>query len=217
MSKNFKGYLGDQIGKLGTAVGRRWKRKMVYASYQGKVRNPRTEKQVEARLRFAALSKLASAFLGAIDKGFKKMSEMRQTTTGNCFVSMNYTAVTLDEGGMVDVRFSKLAVSDGSLPAVTFGTADFSEPETVSVPFQGNGDQPNTDPKDEVYLFAYQPDLNQGMLSAAALRSQGTARMTVPSTWQGMQVHIYGFAVGDSDKKRGVASESDYIGSGTIA
>lgn len=217
MSKNFKGYMGDQIGKLGTAVGRRWKRKMVYSSYQGKVHNPRTEEQVSVRLRFGALSKLASAFLSAIDKGFKKMSELRQTTTGNCFISRNYSAVTLDEGGMVDVHFSNLTVSDGSLPAVTFGTADFSEPETVSVHFQGNGDQPNTDPNDKVYLFAYQPDLNQGMLSAAVQRSQATARITVPSTWQGMQVHLYGFAVGDGNKKRGVASESDYVGSGTIA
>ena len=55
MSKNFKGYLGDQIGKLGTAVGRKWKRKMVYSAYQGKVKNPNTEEQQLVRARFALL------------------------------------------------------------------------------------------------------------------------------------------------------------------
>ena len=33
MSKNCKGYMGDQIGKLGPAVGSRWKGKMIYRAY----------------------------------------------------------------------------------------------------------------------------------------------------------------------------------------
>ena len=62
---------------------------------------------------------------------------------------------------------------------------------------------------DEVYLYAYCPEMEQGVLSAPAYRRMGSVQLTLPERWQGKEVHLYGFAV----DYEGNASDTTYIGS----
>ena len=55
MSKYYQGYLGAQQGKLGNAVGRRWKGRNVMAVYQPQIHDPRTTAQQIVRARFGRL------------------------------------------------------------------------------------------------------------------------------------------------------------------
>ena len=62
---------------------------------------------------------------------------------------------------------------------------------------------------DEVYLYAYCPEMKEGTLSAPAYRRMGSVQLTLPERWQGKEVHLYGFAV----DYEGNASDTTYIGS----
>ncbi len=62
---------------------------------------------------------------------------------------------------------------------------------------------------DEVYLYAYCPEMEQGVLCAPAYRRMGSVQLTLPERWQGKEVHLYGFAV----DYEGNASDTTYIGS----
>ena len=61
---------------------------------------------------------------------------------------------------------------------------------------------------DEVYLYAYCPEMEEGTLSAPAYRRMGSVQLTLPERWQGKEVHLYGFAV----DYEGNASATVYIG-----
>ena len=61
---------------------------------------------------------------------------------------------------------------------------------------------------DEVYLYAYCPEMKEGTLSAPAYRRMGSVQLTLPERWQGKEVHLYGFTV----DYEGNASATVYIG-----
>lgn len=220
MSKNFKGYMGDQIGKLGTAVGRRWKRKMVYSAYQGKVKNPRTWDQRVIRARFTKLMSLEASFLPALQKGLKVLADRRQNTEGNNFVMMNWDAVTASTPEEVTVNYAALQVSSGRLPQVNFHSPDFETEGQVSVDFDAVAGVTNSGSDDKVYLFVYQPDTEQSILSMPVKRSERSITVAVPSEWSGMRVHLYGFLVGATDFEStntfGMVSPTTYVGTGDI-
>ncbi len=217
MSKNFKGYLGDQIGKLGTAVGRKWKSKMVYSAYQGKVKNPKTEEQQLVRARFALLGALAASFLDATEIGLKASAKRYDYTESDHFVKRNWDAVTATTPDDVAVDFGALTVSEGRLTGVYFKTPSFSEEAAVSVAFESNVDVGKASANDEVYLYVYQPDTDRGVLSQTTSRNAGSISVDVPARWSGMEVHVYGFVIGGAAENRGMSSDSEYIGHGTIA
>ena len=214
MSKNFKGYLGDQIGKLGTAVGRRWKRKMVYASYQGKVRNPRTAAQLLARAKFKLMTSLCSAFDAALALGLRQMANSRQCTERNCFTSLNYGVLEGSTPEGVTVDPSLLKISQGSLTGVIFNpTVDVTTPGKVTVTIDnGNSGAPKTSADDRVYVQLFNPEQMNGVLSEAVARTARTVEVPVPSQWEGQEAHAYGFVVNAAGK----ASETIYIGHATI-
>ena len=61
---------------------------------------------------------------------------------------------------------------------------------------------------DEVYIYAYCPELEEGVLSAAAWRRMGRVTLALPERWQDKEVHFYGFAV----SYEGEASATTYLG-----
>jgi hypothetical protein len=66
---------------------------------------------------------------------------------------------------------------------------------------------------DEVYVYAYCPEMEEGALSAAAWRRMGRVTLALPERWQGKEVHFYGFAV----NYEGEASATVYIGAMEMA
>ena len=217
MSKNFKGYMGDQIGKLGTAVGRKWKRKMIYSAYQGKVRNPNTEEQQLVRARFSLLGSIAVPFLDATEIGFKASATRFDYTESDHFMKRNWEAVTATDPATTIVDFGALVVSEGRAQGVEFKTTSFAEEAEVSVTYEARRTAEQMADNDKVYIFVYQPDMNMGVLSLPSSRSAGSITVPVPSFWSGMQVHLYGFVVSAKGKTKGLTSPSTYIGDGTIA
>ena len=79
----------------------------------------------------------------------------------------------------------------------------------VEVPFEWDGGSGD----DEVYVYAYCPEMEEGVLSASAWRRSGRVQLTLPERWQGKAVHLYGFAVDE----KGAASDTVYIGAMEMA
>ncbi len=74
----------------------------------------------------------------------------------------------------------------------------------VEIPFEWDGGSGD----DEVYVYAYCPEMEEGVLSASAWRRSGSVQLTLPERWHGKTVHLYGFAVDE----KGRASATVYIG-----
>ena len=213
MSKNFKGYMGDQIGKLGPAVGRRWMGKMVYASYQGRVKNPRTSSQQMVRARFKVLSELTAAFDTALALGLKKVAYSRSMTAANLFVSLNYANVSGTVPTALDVAYEGLTLSRGRLAGMDFGTPSFATPSKVEVDIEDNQlDVEGTSADDTVVLVAYNPAAMYAVVGATAKRTDESVSLGVPKRWQGLQVHVYAFV----RNSQGEVSDTVYVGSGVI-
>ena len=215
MGKINQGILDGFNGKVGTVVGYKVNGKKVMRAYVDKIRNPRTSLQMDNRLRFKTLAQLASAFLSATTIGLECVAKSLRHTVSNSFMRVNQAAVSAT-GGEAEVDYGSLTCSLGGMPQVAFGNASFAEPQRVGVTFSPDADMSRTDAQDKVYLLVYQPDTNQGLLSAPVLRTTGTLTLRLPASWTGMTVHVYGFAVGDGRNNLGLRSDSSYVGTGNV-
>ena len=74
----------------------------------------------------------------------------------------------------------------------------------MEIPFEWDGGSGD----DEVYVYAYCLEAEEGVLSASAWRRSGSVQLTLPDRWQGKEIHFYGFAVDE----KGQASATVYIG-----
>jgi hypothetical protein len=90
----------------------------------------------------------------------------------------------------------------------------------VTVQFDAVAGVTNSGSDDKVYLFVYQPDTGQSVLSTPVKRSERSITVAVPSEWSGMRVHLYGFVVGATESKEmntfGMVSPTTYVGTGDI-
>lgn len=211
-----RGILDGFFGKVGTVVGSFWKGIPVMRAYVRRIHDRKNNSQLLVRARFTAISDLASAFLSAIRIGLRNAASNSHTTEANVFVKKNWNAVQATTVDSVTIDYADLVVSKGALTSVQFGTAQFDTPQQVDVAFDSNEEVDGTSLDDLVYLFVYCPDTKGGILSAPVKRSVKSISLMVPSYWNGMKVHLWGFTLGGDLFNAGTLSDSSYIGSGNI-
>lgn len=207
-------------GKLGIAVGFFWKGMAVFRAYNKFVSNPNTDDQKLVRARFALLGNLAGGLYPAVKIGYKKYADSIPSTQSGEFVKDNYSKVSGNDPATLTVAYDELKLCNGKLIGADFGTPSFTNPLEVSVPISnGNATNPAAHVDDVVYVMVYCPDMGQGVLSdGTANRSDQAVTISVPTAWQGMKVHCYGFvAAGRSTGDPYNVSPSDYIGFGNIS
>lgn len=227
MSKNYKGFMGEQIGKLGPAVGYKFRGQQAYRAYTKAVRNPRTPKQQMGRLKFSVLSGLSRAFAPGIAVGLGQYARQRGGYYRPTFCGLNWGAVTVNSAAEVNVVYSDFTIALGGTPVVYFERANYETPQKVIVPFNSNIGVGGALENDTVYLLAYSPTLNTSILSAGNTRASGEAEISLPAVWSGESIHLYGFVRNSLEKptwiealqttlEPGASSDSTYLGQGTI-
>lgn len=222
MSKNMKGILGDQYGKVGPVVGRKFREENVYSAYQKNVFNPRTEAQETHRVRFKALSKFAHDMACGARFGFLTAAKGTNLSPRNLFQRTNWPNVTASSPSSINIDYSAVAVSMGGLSNVYFGAPNFDVPNTVSVPFEEFGAPCQRTANDRAFIFVYCPDAGQGLLSSEVKLDESRITMEVPTAWNGLKVHIWGFVRNQGAANEelsipaGECSDSQYCGSGNI-
>ena len=218
--------MGPQIGKLGPAVGFKWKNKNVFRAYNPWPKNPNTQKQQDARQIFGAMASLSRLMSTAINFGFKFQADAEGTTTRGLFMKKNKGVITFP-GGTKTIDYSSVKVAEGSLTSPMFGAPDFDTPQQIVVSYESMLNGPATK-DDEVIILAVNPELDQAIV-AKGTRGTGSSSTTVnvPAPWRGTTVQIYGFARATVEEPTfienyngniypGQPSTSVYIGSGNV-
>ena len=216
-------------GKFGEGVG--YKNIMGYLNrkYVADVSNPKTKRQNLVRARFARLGILSRHF-HVSQIGLAKQAYDQRTYAPSLFVKMNWAAVTAVTPDEVTINYSALKIADGTVPQVTFGVPDFETEGSVSVTWTPATGVSGMNNDDKVFVFIYQPDTGQSVLSAYQRVSDRSITVEVPSVWSGMRVHVYGFVLHGDLVTEGVTvremitsardcdcSPSTYVGTGDIA
>ena len=159
-----------------------------------------TTKQQKVRTRFLAITSVAKAFQKT-SIGLSMVAKAKRITPRNMFVKLNYSATTAEESaGKVDAEtdFSELTIAQGDCPQVSFGSPNFDDALTVKCTFSPNSDLPGTSEDDLVYLVVFNPGDNRTVISDPVRRGSGsgTITVTVPNSWNGETVHVWGFTQG---------------------
>ena len=223
MSKNMKGILGAQYGKIGPVVGRKFREENVYSAYQKNVFNPRSDAQRRHRERFRALSVLSHDMACGAIFGFRTAAKGTNLSPRNLFQKTNWPCVTASGSGTVIVDFSGMQVSKGGLSNLNFDLPAFDIPSAVVVEFQEFGAPCQRTENDRAYCFVFCPDAKQGILSVATDFGEGKVQVPVPALWNGMKVHVWGFVRNEGPENvekniaAGECSPSQYCGSGNIS
>lgn len=206
-----QGILGGVSGKVGPVVGTSWKGKAVIRSKALSIHDPKTQAQLEERARFALLMHFIARVYGFIKMGFKSlavdMTEADYALKANHTngvtgtypnFSINYQGFVLAKGN-VDLPYNPSASNDGS--DLTFQWTDNS----------GVG---NAKAEDQAMVLVFNTAKNQAVYNLeAAVRSDRTYSMALPSAWTGDTVEVYmAFRRQDTSE----ASDSVYLGSITL-
>ena len=207
MAKQRFGINDGYRGTVGTVIGYMWRGKWCLRSRPRMVRNPRTPKQQSNRLLFKQMVALAGSMKMALRKGLHALSMEQHITECNYFIKYNKECFSLDGEEQMAVDWENLMVSDGPLASPLFEAPEV-EASRLTVSFAPCSEGERTSDDDEVYLWAYCPEAGEGLLSAPAYRRNMQVSITLPETWQGKEVHLYGFAV----DHKGTASSTTYIG-----
>lgn len=223
MSKNAKGILGQQVGKVGPVVARLFRGMNVYTAYQPVVANPKTEGQTIHRMIFKAVSVLAHGFGCGARIGFLAFAKGTKLSPRNWFQKTNFGAVSASGSDTLNIDFTSMKVSRGGLYGVGFDVLDFDTPSVVTVDFNSDyAPACQRTANDKAYLYVYSPDLNKGILSQPVALTVKSVSVQVPADWNGLKVHAWGFVrnEGQADEEKGIAagecSDSVYLGTGNI-
>lgn len=159
-----------------------------------------TKKQQAVRTRFLAITSVAKAF-SKTAIGLTMVAKSKKITPRNMFTKLNYGATTNGESNgniTAETDFSELTLAQGDCPSVSFGSPNFDDPLTVSATFGKNSDFPGAKDKDLVYLIVYNPADNMSIISDPVTRdvNGSTVSVTVPNSWNGETVHVWGFTQG---------------------
>ena len=205
MAKQRFGINDAYRGTVGTVIGYEWRGKWCLRSRPLRVRNPRTAKQQSNRMLFKQMVDLASHVRMALKKGLRGVSLGMHMTECNLFVKRNKECFSLDSEGRLSVDWERLVFSEGEVAAPVFVGVETRPAASLQIGFEWDGGSGD----DEVYVYAYCPELEEGVLSAPAWRRMKSVQLALPERWQGKEVHLYGFAVDEED----AASATAYIGS----
>ena len=230
MAKTSKNILGDQSGKIGKVVGRVVNGVQLYSAYNNHNSNPRTPKQLAARARFKAVMRLAKPLNGVINVGLRLAAAgIPMTSPSNIFTRRNNHLMQYDaESGVATPDYGNLILSEGRTPYVEFGSPSFSEAETVKVPLSSPLDSEfGALDDDTVYIAVYCPDRDECAIGSAK-RTDAEVSASLPPSWVGKTVHVWGFVKTSVDEDLRVesigvrlhpneCSPTSYIGTGTIA
>lgn len=220
MAKYRLGVMGTFENKVGIVVGRKWRNLDVMSAYQPKVANPKTKKQAEVRGRFSEASKLARAFRWVLDAGMGGVTAGTKCPPRGAFVRENIPAIEFTYPDTIDVDYTMLKIAKGNHLSGIFGTPSSTDPLTVKVSFSYDQSRLGVSGDDRVYLVAYNETTNSIAYNSYKA-TLGNIEMTMPTSWNGEDVYLYGFVVADwvatNPNSPDDVSDSVYIGTVTIA
>lgn len=218
-----KGVLGNQYGKVGPVVARKFRNENVYSAYQGNVANPRTSAQTRHRLHFSAMSQLAHKMACGARMGFVAAARGTNLSPRNIFQKVNWDCISVLGIDSINYDYTTLKVAKGGLAQVYSEGINFDTPMKVKVELRRSANACQCTPNDKAYVVVYCPDFGASVTSGAIdIDTAATAEVSVPESWNGLKVHVWCFMRNDGEANAefgiaaGECSDSEYCGSGDI-
>lgn len=206
MAKQAEGFLGGFNGKLGPAVGYRWKGIWCVRSQSRYTKNPRTEAQQAHRELFKAEVQLAGKMRWAVNIGLKNPADEMNLTSLNLFVKANQQAFSSVDG-VFTVDYPALSISAGPVAPVALTEASVDEDNVLNIRFEKNPLRRSCTSFDNVYFWIYCEELQMGYLSNPVYRRVQQAGIALPDRFAGHDLHVYAFV----QDGQGRCSETSYI------
>ncbi len=212
MGKIEQGYMGGFRGKLGTAVGSKWKGIDVVRSRPPRKRTgDPSEAQLEVQAKFTLMTNFLRPLTDLLDQTFKKTAV--GMSGGNRAFSENKKAIAGVAPNFI-VDYPKVIISTGSLPNVQTPVAVSTAAGKLQLTWTDNtNNKKKALSSDMVFVAAYNQELDEWeFVEDAAARNAGTFTMDL-TPFSGKTVQTY-MGVFSADGKK--VSESLYIGAVNI-
>lgn len=207
MAKIDQGILGGYSGRVGGVVGYYRMGKWCVRAYQPTINDAKTEAQLQQRSIFKEMIQFASRNLEPMRLGLRQAARHEELTECNYFIRHNCKNFKHIDGA-VNIDYSALQFSQGTLPGVLFSRLQVDGGVRVAVDYETNRRSSRAKMDDRVYVYAYLPSLGHGILSAAATRRAKRLAFVLPEQWAGQEVYFYGFTIAED----GTASPTSYLG-----
>ena len=212
MGKIKKGILGGFSGKVGTVVGSNWKGISYMRSLPQKVRNPRTEPQVNQRSKFTQAIHFLKPMTALLRIGWKQCAHKRSPFNA----AMSYTIANAITGNYPNysIDASKVLISCGTLAPVANASTSVVTSGTILVEWDDNSGSSNAKQNDKALLAVVNPAKYEAVFdTASATRSTGSQSIALPGNWFGQDVKIYIGFISEDGKE---VANSLYVGSISI-
>ena len=112
-----------------------------------------------------------------------------------------------DAARCVPTEYERIRISEGAAAPVRFTAAEIGDRGVLRVDFEKNSGMSRAKGSDRVYVYLYNSDTREGLLSHPAERRSGHLKMQLPDGWNMLNIKVWGFVV-DSE---GRASTSAFI------
>jgi hypothetical protein len=205
--------IGVVSGKLGQIAGAKWKGINYLRVIPGSMSNPKTDKQLNVRLKFSVTSDFIKSIRQFIKTGYKNWAV--QMTPANAAFSYNIKHATLGTYPNITINYPNALVSRGEVAPALNPAAASTVAGTILFTWTDNSDEVNAAPDDKILLLVYNPVKHQSVaINDIATRADTTEAITVPHSFSGDLVHCY---IAFTDKDEIDVSNSMYAGAITVA
>lgn len=212
MGKYNRGILGSFKGKIGTVVGSNWNGVNYMRSLPENQKDPKTEKQMAVRQRFALVNRFLKQFKPLIAKGFRygagNVSAMNRASSYHI-----RNAIT---GTYPDQEFdvSKLILSRGELTGIYGASASSDSLSELTISWEDNTGDGSASAGDTLSVAVYSVSRNSAFIrDLAAVRSDETVSLTLPPSFKGDDVQVYLFFASEDET---LVSDTSRLGPVTV-
>lgn len=185
-----QGLLGGVSGKVGNIVGYRRKGKDLVRVQAASISDAKTPKQLKQRQKVATVMEFLKPILPFIRIGYKNYAQGRTAyNTATSFLLKR--CLTENEKGETEINYRRVMVSIGFLLPATDATATYSE-HRMTFAWTDNSGTGNAESTDTAMLLVHNKEKGANVYDMnAALRSDGTATLTLPKDWEGDTLVAY--------------------------
>ena len=183
-----QGILGGFSGKVGTVIGSSWKGISYMRGRAQNVKNPRTERQMEQRSKFALTLDFLKPITPFVRTGFKAYAS-KQTAFN---AAMSYIVKNAISGTYPNyaINFTNVLVSRGALETAKEPSAEVSAGSfIIKTRTETNG---SGQPTDLMMPLIFNANKGEAVFSTAgAARSVGQTTLATPADWAGDTVEVF--------------------------
>ncbi len=125
----------------------------------------------------------------------------------NASAGIPNSSVIADAARCVPTEYERIRISEGAAAPVRFAAAEIGDSGILRVDFEKNSGMTRAKGSDRVYIYIYNTDTHERLLSHPAERRSGRLQVQLPDGWNHLNTKLWGFVV----DKAGRASRSAFV------